>query len=312
MSTRRPSHSIVRFTAAALVVTLLTPAAFSAIRPDAERWPDTKPTKKVDDKPKTKKPKKLYDKCPQGAEGDCRHTKDKVRTCPEDPKTEPKPVVPDPVVSVELAMLVDASDSVDDHEYRLQKMGYVNAFRDPDLHSVITGQDGVAVSFIEWSSTKQQHRSNWRILRTAQDCIDFAASVESSSRRFRHNTIMATALGRAAWELNKNKIEGGRRVIDVSGDGMCENYHYYLDAKPVDDRYGHRWQDIRNWIADDITINAISIGNTPGLQGWYANQVPMGPDHFAMHADTFEAFNEAIKRKLIRELTDPADLIGYD
>ena len=50
------------------------------------------------------------------------------------------------VVPVELALLVDTSGSVSTAEYVLQRNGYVEAFRDPEVGSLIESVGGVAVA----------------------------------------------------------------------------------------------------------------------------------------------------------------------
>jgi len=245
--------------------------------PDAEAWPEPKP-------PKPAKPK----------------------TEPSKPKPAPPPMES---VNIELVMLADVSSSVDDREYQLQLQGYIDAFRDPEIHALIESQDGVAVNFMQWSSTKQLWGWGWRILRTAEDCTNYANKVlEKQNRRFNHNTVMAPQLMRARWTLKNNRINSVRKVIDISGDGICENYLATKSDSFTNEYGGFDWNRTYQILADDnIVVNAISIGDTPGLAQWYANTLPRGDGSFAMHAEDFDAFGEAIKQKLLKEL-DPTFL----
>ncbi|MEM1446532.1 MAG: DUF1194 domain-containing protein [Planctomycetota bacterium] len=246
--------------------------------------------------------------------------KPKTTPKPSKPKAPPPPPPPPIVVDLELVMLMDVSASVDETEFALQRLGYVNAFRDPELHTLIESRGGIAVNMIQWSGPRQQRGTGWMILRTADDCVRFAGRVAKFDRKFAQDTVMARALGSAWWSLKNNrkgraKIEGKRLLIDVSGDGVCENQYFYAtgiggkysDGTPMDSKYyGWRWDNVQKRLAqDNIIVNGISIGDTPGLKEWYASDVARGEFSFAMHAETFEAFNEAIKKKLLRELATP-------
>ncbi|MEM1099638.1 MAG: DUF1194 domain-containing protein [Planctomycetota bacterium] len=239
---------------------------------------------------------------------------------PTTPKPPPPPPPPPLIVDLELVMLVDVSASVDETEFALQRLGYVNAFKDPELHELIESRNGIAVNMIQWSGPKQQHGTGWKILRTADDCVDFADRVAGFERKYAQDTVLARALGSAWWSLKNNrqgssKIVGKRLLIDVSGDGVCENQYFYAtgiggkysDGTPMDGKYyGWSWDSVQNTLArDEIIVNGISIGDSPGLADWYASDVARGEFSFAMHAETFGAFGEAIKKKLLRELATP-------
>jgi len=213
-------------------------------------------------------------------------------------------------VSTELVMLIDVSGSVDDHEFFLQRKGYIDAFRNEDVQKMITLQDGVAVRFVQWSSTNRRYAQQWHILRTASDCNQYADAIARETRRFRGGTYMAPAIDWAVTDITTNTIDSSRGVIDISGDGVCANYRatargYYRSGA----RYGSRnWDEVMERLEEhNIAINAISIGNTRGLAQWYADNVPRGEGSFAMHAEDFSAFGEGIKQKLIKEL-DPTYL----
>lgn len=55
-----------------------------------------------------------------------------------------------------------------------------------------------------------------------------------------------------------------------------------------------------------VTINGLAITVQGGdLEGWYRDRVITGPDAFVMTATSFDAFGEAIIRKLAREIALP-------
>ena len=53
-----------------------------------------------------------------------------------------------------------------------------------------------------------------------------------------------------------------------------------------------------------MTVNGLAIlADDPDLERYYRESVIVGPGAFALAADDFEAFSEAMRRKLIREIT---------
>src|SRR5690606_4489665 len=62
-------------------------------------------------------------------------------------------------VDLELVLAVDVSLSMDLQEQRLQRDGYVKAFRDADLiNAIAAGQHrSIAVTYIEWAGGFSQH-----------------------------------------------------------------------------------------------------------------------------------------------------------
>jgi len=61
-------------------------------------------------------------------------------------------------VDLELVLLVDASNSIDQVESQLQRQGYADALRHPDvLKAIRYGPSGrVAISFMEWADVGSQ------------------------------------------------------------------------------------------------------------------------------------------------------------
>ena len=94
-----------------------------------------------------------------------------------------------------------------------------------------------------------------------------------------------------------NDYLGAQRKIDVSGDG-----HVKEGLKP------NRVRDYA--VLSGITINGLAIINDePYLEQYYREQVIGGPGAFVMVAADYKDFVEAIRRKLLRELT-PVEVAG--
>ena len=200
-------------------------------------------------------------------------------------------------VDLELALLVDVSGSVDDNEYNLQKQGYVNAFQDPTVQSLIASlPNGVAVTYIEWSGENQQEQLvPWTLLTDAASANAFAAAIASTTRAFSGLTAPGSAINYAAPLFSQNGFEGARWVIDVSGDGDANDgvntqtaRDAFLALTPVGE-------------GSSIAINGLPSGGQ-FLQNWYQNNVVGGPGSFLVAASSFNDFENAVLRKIRREI----------
>ena len=80
-------------------------------------------------------------------------------------------------VDLELVLTVDVSLSMDLDEQRLQRDGYVAAFRDPQVRAAIqSGARGrIAVTYIEWAGAAiQQTVMPWAVIDSADAAEAFA------------------------------------------------------------------------------------------------------------------------------------------
>ena len=201
----------------------------------------------------------------------------------------------DQSVDLELVLAVDVSRSINDEEYALQMAGYANAFRDQKVTDAILSQPrGVLVTMIQWGDRGQQKMSiPWRLLKSKNDILDFAKRIEESSRaRLGHGTGLAQALQFAARLFDRNGFNGTRQVIDVSGDGRDN-----VGPFPMIVREG--------LISMGITINGLAILNEDStLQYYYESVVAGGEQSFVESAEDYVDFALAIKRKLVREISN--------
>jgi hypothetical protein len=199
-------------------------------------------------------------------------------------------------VDLELVLAVDVSGSVDGEEYALQMGGIAQAFRDRQVISAITNAAprGIAVALVLWSSSNAQTLGvAWHRIRTPAQARAFAAAVETTKRNSSGNTAIASAIDFAADLFDGNGLEGSRRVIDVSGDGISNDGP---DTSPARDRAVER----------GITINGLVIveNNLPARK-FYRDKVIGGPGAFAVSAGGFADFARAFLRKLLREIHGP-------
>ena len=101
------------------------------------------------------------------------------------------------VVDLELVIAVDVSLSMDLDEQRLQRDGYVMAFRDPEVHKAIaSGPNGrIAVTYMEWAGPPtQQVVMPWTVIDSAQAARAFADRLEAAPISRARMTSISAAL----------------------------------------------------------------------------------------------------------------------
>ena len=194
-----------------------------------------------------------------------------------------------------LALALDVSSSVNQHEYDLQRRGLAAALNSPDVrHAILNGASGdVALAVYEWSGrTQQKLHLDWLHLRSGAD-IDRAVVTLSAMTRSYDEFPTALGHGVAYGALLLNRApDCRRRVIDVSGDGM--NNH----------GYGPRTA-YRHFPMEGVTVNGLVImGGPEGVLDYYHTQVKFGSAAFVEVANGFYDFEEAMTRKLYREISD--------
>ena len=211
----------------------------------------------------------------------------------------------DEPVDIELVLAVDVSRSVDAREARLQRQGYINAFRDPEviraIHSGVVGR--IAVTYLEWAGTSPVSVvAGWTMIKDADSALAFADMLGRAPPRSALYTSISNAIDFALPMFDGNGFEGLRRVIDVSGDGP------------------NNWGDLVTTardraVAAGITINGLpildngtgrfSLYNIPNLDLYYRDCVIGGPGAFLVVAADFDDFARAVRRKLILEIAAP-------
>ena len=202
-------------------------------------------------------------------------------------------------VDLELVLMVDASGSVDQQEYALQRIGYFQAFRDPRVIDAIRSgyQRKIAVAYIEWTGPFLQAAiADWTVLSDADSIEAFAARLQKAPRiLYGGGTAVGGAIQYGAESIDANRFTSTRKVIDVSGDGSNTSGPV---ASVVRDRV----------VARGFTINGLPIlTDEPYLDRFYQDEVIGGPGAFMIPASNFEDFAKAIRTKLIREIAGVED-----
>ncbi|ROT96299.1 DUF1194 domain-containing protein [Histidinibacterium lentulum] len=194
---------------------------------------------------------------------------------------------------LELVLLADASGSIDATEIRLQRQGYAEALTDPAVLSAIenTAYGSIAVTYIEWAAN-QAVVVDWTVIATAEDAEAFAAELMIPPRLASGRNAIGAALLAGLAAIETNDISGWRRVIDFSGDS-ASNYS------------GSSIAEARETVLNaGVTINGLPIlTERPWLLEVYEREIIGGPNSFAIAADSRATFVEALRRKLILEIS---------
>lgn len=198
-------------------------------------------------------------------------------------------------VDLQLVLALDSSSSVDIDEFYLQAEGYAAAFRHPQLHEALRSgpHQAIAVTVIEWSSVdRQQVNLDWRVIRNQAEAAAFAEELALTPRLVvGGETAIGDALAFALTRFDPPEIAGGRRVIDVSGDGPSNR------GRPLEEV-----RDEARLVG--ITVNGLAILNeVPWLDQYYREAVIVGSGAFVLSARDYRDFKDAILRKLVREIS---------
>jgi hypothetical protein len=205
-------------------------------------------------------------------------------------------------VDVLLVLAVDVSRSIDEDEARLQRLGYRNALGDPRvIQAIQSGTLGaIGVAYTEWASADYQRLViPWTYIDGPEAARAWVAALEQAPRVSMNWTSISGAIEHALRVLDDAPFEGTRKVIDISGDGVNNS------GAPVT-----LLRDLA--VEAGITINGLPIlndrspfGRPPSmpLDQYFQEFVIGGPGAFMIAADDFDAFQNAVLRKLIREIS---------
>ena len=186
------------------------------------------------------------------------------------------PARADATVDLALVLAVDASGSVNQTRFELQKQGYVAAFRNPQvLRAIRSGAtQAIAVTMAQWTGyTLQVQVVPWTLINDEASANAFAASIEKAPRQlFSGGTSISGAIDYGVALLGQSEFVGLKRVIDISGDGSNNSGRPVTAARDEAVRAG-------------IVINGLPILSLePYLDRYYFDNVIGGPGAFMIAA----------------------------
>lgn len=200
---------------------------------------------------------------------------------------------------LELVLLADASGSIDAREIAFQRQGYAQAITDPEVLSAIanTSYGHIAVIYVEWAAN-QAVVADWTLIDGKAAAEGFAAQLLDRPRQAYGRNAIGAALLEGLRLMDTNSHDGWRRVIDFSGDS-ANNWSGPTITEARD-----------RVLAAGVTINALPIlrPDDPGrahggLEALYEERIIGGPGAFVVTAEDRNSFAEAVKRKLILEIS---------
>lgn len=196
-----------------------------------------------------------------------------------------------------LVLALDVSSSVNAQEDQLQRTGLAAALLTAEVQQAFfaAGQP-VALHAFEWSGRYDQALllPDWTVIDSLQTLEQVANTIATSPRS---RADMPTALGHAmgfAATLLQQAPPCRQHTIDVAGDGQNN------DGFSAALAYGA-------FPFENVTVNALVVATGDGppsdLTAYFQTQVLHGPGAFLEVARGFEDYEDAMTRKLLRELT---------
>jgi hypothetical protein len=202
-------------------------------------------------------------------------------------------------VDLLLVLAVDASGSVNDTRFELQKQGYAAAFRNPQVLKAIMsgGEQAIAVTMMQWTGPFMHVQVvPWTLIKDAATAKAFGDAIAASQRElYGGGTSISGAVDQSMMLLSQSPYASQRRTIDVSGDGANTSGRSIANARD---------EAVRN----GVSINGLPILSLePLLDTYYYNYVIGGPGAFMIPAANYENFADAVVKKLILEIAANED-----
>ena len=202
-------------------------------------------------------------------------------------------------VDLQLVLAVDASGSVNDFRFELQKQGYAAAFRNPQVLKAIMsgGEQAIAVTMMQWTGPFMNVQVvTWMQVKDAASAKAWADAIAASQRElFGGGTSISGAIDQSLMLLSQSPYKSERRTIDISGDGANTSGRSITRAR--DDA-----------VSQGVSINGLPILSIePLLDRYYFNNVIGGPGAFMIPAANYENFADAVVKKLILEIASNED-----
>jgi hypothetical protein len=203
-------------------------------------------------------------------------------------------------VDLALVLSADASGSIDEAEFALQREGIASAITDPEVLAAIKGgrHGRIAVTLVEWGSPGAPVQVvRWHV-GGEERLRDFAMDVRNVPRAPQSYNAIGDGMALAMELIAACPCNPTRKVIDVSGDNPDMRSHV---PSPMA-------RDLA--VKAGITVNALAIlqdgrlgpHGRPWLVETYEREVIGGFGAFVIPAQTRADFARALRQKLIQEI----------
>jgi hypothetical protein len=202
-----------------------------------------------------------------------------------------------------LVLAVDASGSVNQARFELQKQGYEAAFRSPRVLDAIRAgsRRSVAVTMVQWTGpTLHVVVVNWTEVKDETSANALASAIAAAPRQlFGGGTSLSGAIDVSMQLLAASPFRADRHVIDISGDGSNNR------GRPAEMARDEA-------VKQGVVINGLPILTLePDLDSYYRDSVIGGPGSFVVPVHSYEAFADAILNKLVNEIAGTGSGVGF-
>jgi hypothetical protein len=198
--------------------------------------------------------------------------------------------------SLALILAADCSASVTFEEFNLIAGGMAAALRDKQVVAgLIGGGQGASLGSVLLFSGRDEQDVvvDWMRIGSAAEAAAFADAVDNMPRVLRPGlTAIGNALAVASALLARAPAPAARHVVDIAGDGRAND--------------GVWPAPLRDALAlAGVTINGLCVlHEEPDLVDYFEREVIGGPGAFALVCADYKDFADAMRRKLLREVTD--------
>jgi Protein of unknown function (DUF1194) len=197
-------------------------------------------------------------------------------------------------VAISLVLAVDTSGSVSNGRFELQKQGYAAAFRNPQVLNSIRSlmTQSIAVTMMQWTGPRLHVVVvDWTLVKDEASIAALAGAIAATPRElFGGGTSISGAIDYSRLLLAQSPYDGERRIIDISGDGSNNSGRSVTQARD-------------EAVKDGVGINGLPILTVePDLDHYYYDNVIGGPGAFMIPVANYDAFADAILKKLITEI----------
>jgi hypothetical protein len=197
-------------------------------------------------------------------------------------------------VDLQLVLAIDASNSVTDERFELQKRGYAEAFRNPQVVKAIAsgGEQAIAVTMVQWTGPFSHVQVVPWTRVDSRSAHTLADTILHTERQLYggSGTSISGAIDYGVVLLMQSPFKSQRRTIDISGDGVNSSGRSVVRARD-------------EAVAQGIGINGLPILSIDHrLDQYFYSYVIGGPGAFMIPAANYESFADAIVKKLILEI----------
>lgn len=213
-------------------------------------------------------------------------------------------------VDLLLCLAADASESVSEFEYYLQRQGHADAIEDDEVvQAVRSGSHGrIAVTYMEWAKPDQQFLGvDWQVIDGIETAREMARKIRAAPSppwiRFNvRDTSTGDAIRYCLKRFDAAPVGATRRIIDISSNGTSNA--------------GGQISHARDMALDrGVVINVLAIARPievahpfehtrpqGGLVNYFARNVAGGNGSFVEPASNYGSFAAMIRRKFLTEI----------